>query len=157
MSKIHFFEGYRQYCPKRWHTGSYLHFVRMEPHSPQSVYIQSRVVCGQSEGTSLPCLLGSSLSLACGNVTLLSPHDSLILTASHQVCRGSFTGQCMENFFKTVFASLKFLLCADSCHALPMVPTECQANRKFSIVTHTFPHNWPRFPPQLALWPCSLL
>lgn len=66
------------------------------------------------EGTSLPCLLRSSLSLACRNVTLLSPHDNLILTASHKVCRGSFTGQCMENFFKIVFASLKFLLCASN-------------------------------------------
>lgn len=50
-----FLEGYRERCPGRWDTDSYLNFLRIESHTCQSVYVQSAVVCGCLR---LACLRG---------------------------------------------------------------------------------------------------
>lgn len=50
---------------------------------PVSVFTVELSVVGLYEGTSLPCLLGSLLFLACGSVMLLlTPQPRLALTTS---------------------------------------------------------------------------
>lgn len=98
-----FSEGSREHFRRRWRTSSHWPFLRIKPHpSWVSVFTVESSVVGLYEGTSLACLLGSSLVLACGSVTLLlTPQPALVLTTSQEVCTGSCTGQGAESFLKT--------------------------------------------------------
>lgn len=96
-----------------------------EPPTCQSVYVRSRVVCGQCVWGHLSSLSPRELAClhppACGRVTLrLTPGHSLVLPTSQEVCTGSCAGQCTGSFFRTgkknnpALAHLHFPLCASA-------------------------------------------
>lgn len=128
---------------------------------------QKEVICSQSSlstgaklGIMKPARKDSTSSQThCLQSVSTSRAFSLFISSAPRVCLPSAClcttpalSACLQDTLSYVWSH-----CSSSCHALQMMPSECQAYWKLSIVTHTFPHSWPRFPPQLALWPSSLL